>query len=242
MRTDARLRWVVALVALSALEGCLVDPFEASCGDAAGCDDCLARSGCGFCSDGADGGACMPGTSVGPTGTGAACPSERWWFSQCGTPPAPSGCAAESSCHGCLFSDGCGWCVDTNECRDLASPEGCTLLTDSSRCQEFECWSEETCGDCHAAGCVWCDALFDDGRVGGCLDSGVTCPLVETYFEHELCPPPNRCAAARSCSDCAAMPGCGYCTRSGSSGQCMSTTASLDHCSDYWIDSTFDCP
>lgn len=149
--------WLVAELA-----GCVLPPAAADCYTALTCEECLGRSGCGFCGD-----ECLPGSSYGPT---VAC-TEPWSWNEC---PARSACQA-SQCGVCLRDPRCQWCGDHCASRNDTCVDK-DPVRDMTLCADAECRVSTTCGACTSARCTWCPTA------AACLYSRALCngPVVQS--------------------------------------------------------------
>lgn len=223
------VRRLVAIAASLICGGCILQPTDApACGVPAHCHECLARPGCGWC---ATSGRCVAGSTFGPDQR-ADCVASGWRFSSCAEPPGALGCGTEDSCGGCLFAlgddtSGCTWCARRGEC--VPSDQGCAgdvPVTDYDACSEATCTFRDSCSDCLAADCDWCDV--GDGY---CVRSGTECdPHYRFGFAgSNRCPPPNDCSSYFGCTSCLADPGCGWCDAPGVDGYCVASDGFGDY-------------
>lgn len=198
---------IAAIVAVCLITGCLIKPREPDCPADTECDRCLEHRGCGYCELSAEGPRCQAGSSYGPSDS-EACPDSAWRFTSCDEPPPVLRCGRLNGCSECAGEEGCGFCPDTGDCRDVENSLGCELETDpeSLVCRDDDCRAVTDCADCASRdGC------------GFCLE-GMTCRHRETDSGCDLITVPDSldCAAARclqtdSCDACAEQAGCGWC-------------------------------
>lgn len=192
------------------------------CADAADCDACTARAGCGFCD-----GECQSGDASGPTG-GSCSGDWAWISSECEGPVDT--CASNTDCASCTGAPSCGWCAGTGTCSSgtSAGPTGgscaawswlsssCPVIdacSDSSTC--IECTDRSGCGYCASSGeCVSGD--LEGPNVGSCADWDYTSTQC-------MCAPPAAACTSDSmcCGDLSCRRGITFgvrcCTESGDS-------------------------
>ncbi len=227
--------WIVlGALALVGATGCLIEPLRADCGPDGGvtCEQCIARSGCGFC---AAAGACVRGTSLGPTDINA-CGTNDWHFSSC-TELSLHQCGRHTGCSGCIYDTECSWCASAGGCISRSATGCAQLITDSSNCSEAECRAVHSCTACAGQhGCTWCDVN------GGICTASSSCPSEHWVILNRDCPAPNRCSDHDgSCTACAGTAGCRYCVFTSSNYYCVPTTGPQDYCPSPYTDPT-SCP
>ncbi|MBI5512975.1 MAG: hypothetical protein HY909_04360 [Deltaproteobacteria bacterium] len=168
----------------------------ASCGTSARCEDCAARSGCGWCRTAS---ACLAGTATGSTDGRCMGDTWAWTTGMCmgptdggldtgtadTTPPPPDTAVADAgpcmanSCGTCTPMGSCGWCRTAGRCR-----MGTSSGPDDRSCPGTDwAWVPSACIAPPDAGP---DATPDVPMVDPCLSNS-------------------------GCADCASRLGCGWC-------------------------------
>lgn len=100
------------------------------------CNDCIVKSGCGWCKSSAT---CFHGTASGPSGD-VTCQQGDWATTSaaCAGPVGGSACSSKTNCADCLSGSGCQWCQEGTKCTDIGSSDSCG--SGGWRTKSYQCY------------------------------------------------------------------------------------------------------